>query len=51
MSVYPLDMVTTLPPKLNRTGAGMTLNEASAKESVQTTGLPVTEMESFVKTS
>ena len=51
MFVYPLEMTIELPAELNWIDAGLTLNKASAKESVQSTGLPVTEIESFVKTS
>ena len=47
MSIYAFEMTTVLPAELYGIGAG--LNEAlSDNESVQSTGLPVTEMESFV---
>ena len=51
MSVYPFEIVTVVPAELYGIGAGLVLNRASVKESVQSTGSPVTEMESFVKTS
>ena len=51
MSVYPLEIVTVLPAELYGIVDGLTTNEASVKESEQSTGLPVTVIESFVKAS
>ena len=49
ISVYPFEIVTVLPAELYGIDAGLTLNEASVKESEQSNGLPVIVMESFVK--
>ena len=48
MSVYPFEIANKLPAELYGIVAGLTLNEASAKESVQSSGKPTTMIESFV---